>query len=54
MYQTEFNSFGRFLRNIFTKKAKRQEAKMQEEQEMLQGEKVNIWIERPEEKDKKD
>ncbi len=53
MYQTEFNSFGRFLKNIFTKKAKRREAKMQEEQEMLQGEKVNIWIERPEEKDKK-
>jgi len=53
MYQTEFNSFGRFLKNIFKKKSKRQEAKMKEEQEMLLGEKVNIWIERPEEKDKK-
>ena len=48
MYQTEFNSFGRFLRNIFTRKAKRQEAKMQEEQAMIQGKKVKISIEAPE------
>ncbi len=45
MYQTEFNSLGRFIRNIFTRKSKRQEAKMQEEQAMIQGEKVNIKIE---------
>ena len=52
MYQTEFNSFRRFIRNIFMSKAKRQEAKMQEEQAMIQGEKVNILIE--ESKKKKD
>ena len=45
MYQTEFNSFGRFVRNIFSSKAKRQEAKMQEEQAMLQGKKTSILIE---------
>ena len=45
MYQTEFNSFGRFIRNIFSSKAKRQEAKMQEEQAMLQGKKTSIMIE---------
>ena len=50
MYQTEFNSFRRFLRNIFTSKAKRQQAKMEEEQAMIQGNKVNISIEAPEKK----
>ena len=45
MYQTEFNSFGRFVRNIFLSKAKRQEAKMEEEQAMLQGKKTTIMIE---------
>ena len=50
MYQTEFNSFRRFLRNIFTSKAKRQQAKMEEEQAMIQGKKVNIRIEAPEKK----
>ena len=45
MYQTEFNSFGRFIRNIFSSKAKRQEARMQEEQAMLQGKKTSIMIE---------
>ncbi len=53
MYQTEFNSFGRFLKSIFTRKSKRQEAKMQEEQAMIQGEKVVIRIEAPEKKNKK-
>jgi flavorubredoxin len=47
MYQTEFNSFRRFLRSIFTSKAKRQAAKMQEEQAMLQGGRNEISIERP-------
>jgi hypothetical protein len=47
MYQTEFNSFRRFLRSIFTGKAKRQAAKMQEEQAMLQGGRNEISIERP-------
>ena len=50
MYQTEFNSFGRFIRNIFTRKAKRQAAKMEEEQAMIQGKKVNIRIEAPKKK----
>ena len=52
MYQTEFNSFGRFLRNIFSSKAKRQEAKMQEEQNMLQSKRVNLSIEAPVQKKK--
>lgn len=47
MYQTEFNSFRRFFRSIFTGKAKRQAAKMQEEQAMLQGGRNEISIERP-------
>ena len=54
MYQTEFNSLGRFIRNIFSRKSKRQEAKMQEEQNMLQGKRVNILIEAPEPKKNKD
>ena len=45
MYQTEFNSFGRFVRNIFSSKAKRQAAKMEEDQAMLQGKKTTITIE---------
>ena len=46
MYQTEFNSFGRFLRNIFSSKKKRSEARLAEEQAVLDEEKVNIQIER--------
>ena len=44
MYQTEFNSFRRFLRSLFMKKSKRQEAKLQEEQAMLEGGKVEVQI----------
>ena len=51
-YQTEFNSFRKFIRNIFSSKTKRQEAKMEEEQAMIQGKKINFRIEAPEEKDK--
>ena len=54
MYQTEFNSFGRFIRSIFTRKSKRQEAKMQEEQAMIQGEKVHISIEATDKKKDKE
>ena len=54
MYQTEFNSFGQFIKNIFSKKAKRREAKMQEEQAMIQGKKVTIRIDAPEDKKEKD
>ena len=50
-YQTEFNSLGRFIRNLFSRKSKRQEARMQEEQAMIQGKKINFRIEAPEEKD---
>jgi flavorubredoxin len=45
MYQTEFNSFRSFIRNIFKSRAKRQEAKMMEEQSMLLGEKVHLYKE---------
>ena len=51
-YQTEFNSFRQFIRNIFSSKAKRQEARMEEEQAMIQGKKINFRIEAPDEKDK--
>ena len=54
MYQTEFNSFRRFISNIFKSKAKRQQAKMEEEQAMITGKKVNISIEAPEKKNRKD
>ena len=50
MYQTEFNSFGKFLKNIFMKKSKRREAKMQEEQAMIQSKKRTIRIEAAENK----
>ena len=50
MYQTEFNSFRQFFRNMFSSKAKRQEAKRLEEQAMLEGGKVRLEIEAPEEK----
>lgn len=51
-YQTEFNSFGKFLRNIFSRKSKRQETKMEEEQAMIQGKKINFRIEAPDETEK--
>ena len=54
MYQTEFNSFGRFIRSIFTRKAKRQEAKMKEEQAMIQGEHIRISIDAPDRKKDKE
>lgn len=50
MFQTEFNSLGRFIRNIFMRKAKRMDAKMQEEQAMLQGERVEIQLTKEEPK----
>ncbi len=48
MYQTEFNSFRQFFRNIFSSKKKRQAAKLAEEQAILEGEKVEIKITREE------
>ena len=43
-YQTEFNSFRQFIKNIFSSKKKRQEAKRLEEQAMIDGERVSINI----------
>ena len=43
-YQTEFNSFRQFLKNIFSSKKKRQEAKQAEEQAMIDSKRVEINI----------
>jgi hypothetical protein len=43
-YQTEFNSFGQFVKNIFSKKAKRKAAKQAEEQAIIDGGKTTISI----------
>lgn len=50
MYQTEFNNFGKFIRSLFMRKAKRQAAKLEEEQAMLEVGKVEINIKAPESK----
>ena len=50
-YQTEFNSFRQFFRNMFMSRKKRQEAKLKEEQEMINEGKVKIEIEAPENTD---
>ena len=41
-YQTEFNNFGQFIKNIFSRKSKRLEAKRAEEQAMIDGGVVKI------------
>lgn len=46
-YQTEFNSFKQFFRNIFSSKKKRQENKRLEEEAMINTEKVVIDIDKP-------
>ena len=43
-YQTEFNSIRQFLKNMFSSKKKRQEAKQAEEQAILDGKRVEINI----------
>ena len=43
-YQTEFNSFRQFLINIFAGKEKKQEDKLNEQQELLSGEKIEFSI----------
>ena len=43
-YQTEFNSFRQFFKNIFSSKKKRLEAKQAEEQAMIDGKRVEINI----------
>ena len=52
-YQTEFNSLRQFFRNMFMSRKKRQEAKLKEEQEMINEGKVKIEIEAPENTDDK-
>jgi hypothetical protein len=46
-YQTEFNSFGQFIKGIFTSKAKRQAAKQAEEQAIIDGGKETIELTEP-------
>ena len=44
-YQTEFNNFGQFIRNIFMSKARRQEIRQAEEQAMIDEGNVELKIE---------
>ncbi len=55
MYQTEFNSLKQFFKNMFSGKKKRQAAKLAEEQQIIDGERVEMKITRQEyeTKDKK-
>ena len=50
-YQTEFNSFKQFFRNMFSSKAKRQAARLAEEEAMVSGGRVEIEIQAPEDKE---
>ena len=43
-YQTEFNSFKQFFKNIFSSRKKRQEAKRAEEEAMIDGARVDLKI----------
>ena len=43
-YQTEFNSFRQFFRNIFSSKQKRKAARIAEEQERLGQKRTTIYI----------
>ncbi len=47
-YQTEFNSMRQFFRNMFSSRKKRQEARLAEQEEALNGEKVELKITREE------
>ena len=53
MYQTEFNSFRRFMKNIFMSKSKRQAARLEEEQMILNGERKTLKIEASDKDDEK-
>ena len=46
-YQTEFNSFKKFIRNIFSSKAKRTMARLMEEDSMLNEKRVTVEVQRP-------
>ena len=52
-YQTEFNTFRQFFRNMFMSRKNRQEAKLKEEQEMINEGKIKLEIEAPEKTEKK-
>jgi hypothetical protein len=43
-YQTEFSSFGKFLRNMFSSRKKRREARLAEEQAMLEEGRIVLNI----------
>ena len=43
-YQTEFNTIGQFVRKMFSSKEKRQQLKMEEEMQVLDGEKTVLSI----------
>lgn len=53
-YQTEFNNFGKFIKNIFSSRRKRKEAKLAEEQAMIEEGRNIINIQKaPTENDRK-
>ena len=43
-YQTEFNSFKQFFKNMFSSRKKRQEAKRAEDEAMIDGARVDLKI----------
>ena len=49
-YQTEFNSFRQFIRNIFSSKEKRARARVVEEDSILNEKRVKIEVKRPDNK----
>lgn len=53
-YQTEFNNFGQFFKNMFSSKKKRLENKRREEEEMINTEKAVIKIEKRDKTKKQD
>ena len=52
-YQTEFNSFGQFVKNIFSSKEKRQTAKKEEDMAIIEGGRKEIKVTPPEKSRKK-
>lgn len=51
-YQTEFNKLGQFFRNMFSGKAKRQEAKQAEDLAISEGERIQVKIDKDDDKRK--
>jgi hypothetical protein len=52
-YQTEFNSMRKFLRNIFSSRKKRQEARAAEQQAVMDEERIELKITENKEKNKR-